>query len=83
MRRAYPATRDELSALTTTISLAFHDDPTWGWAFPEEARRQQQYSVFWRFMIDGALRYSWVLRTQAYEAVAVWIPPGGTASGGR
>jgi ribosomal protein S18 acetylase RimI-like enzyme len=72
------ATRAELDALTETISLAFHDDPTWSWAFPDEARRQEQYSVFWRFMIGCALRYPWVLRTPGYEAVAVWIPPGGT-----
>ena len=68
----------ELDGLTTTISLAFHDDPTWSWAFPDAARRQEQYSVFWRFVIAGALRYPWVLRTAGYEAVAVWIPPGGT-----
>ena len=29
-------------------------------------------------MIQGALRYPWVLCTEGYEAVAVWIPPGGT-----
>ena len=72
------ATRAELDGLTETISRAFHDDPTWSWAFPDEARREEQYAVFWRFMIEGALRYPWVLRTAGYEAVAVWIPPGGT-----
>lgn len=72
------ATRTELDGLTETISRAFHDDPTWSWAFPDEARREEQYAVFWRFMIEGALRYPWVLRTAGYEAVAVWIPPGGT-----
>ena len=29
-------------------------------------------------MVLGALRYPWVLMTPAAEAVAVWIPPGGT-----
>ena len=29
-------------------------------------------------MIGGALRYPWVLMTEACEAAAVWIPPGGT-----
>jgi GNAT superfamily N-acetyltransferase len=29
-------------------------------------------------MVDGALRYPWVWMTPAAEAVAVWIPPGGT-----
>ncbi len=72
------ATPSELPGLVETISLAFHDDPTWSWAFPDPSVRQQQYAVWWRFMIEGALRYPWVLRTDAYEAVAVWIPPGGT-----
>jgi len=64
--------------VTETISLAFHDDPTWSWAFPDPARRQEQYAVLWRFMVAGALRYPWVLMTEACEAAAVWIPPGGT-----
>jgi len=75
VRSASPA---ELSALTETISLAFNDDPTWSWAFPDPELRRRQMPVFWSFMIEGALRYSWVLCTERYEAVAVWIPPGGT-----
>jgi len=72
------ATRADLVAVTETISLAFHDDPTWSWAFPDPLRRQEQYAVFWRFIIAGALRYPWVLMTQGCEAASVWIPPGGT-----
>jgi ribosomal protein S18 acetylase RimI-like enzyme len=68
----------EIAAVTETISLAFHDDPTWSWAFPDPLTRQEHYTVFWRFMIEGALRYPWVLMTESCEAAAVWIPPGGT-----
>jgi ribosomal protein S18 acetylase RimI-like enzyme len=75
---ARPATGADLSAVAETVSLAFHDDPTWAWAFPDAAVRQQQYAVFWRFLIAGALRYPWVLMTDGCEAAAVWIPPGGT-----
>ena len=75
---ARAATLDDLPGLTTTTSLAFHDDPTWAWAFPEPPLRQARYAVFWRFIIAGALRYPWVLTTGAREAGAVWIPPGGT-----
>jgi ribosomal protein S18 acetylase RimI-like enzyme len=64
--------------VTETIALAFHDDSTWSWAFPDPARRRAQYVVFWRFMVAGALRYPWVLMTDACEVAAVWIPPGGT-----
>lgn len=70
------ATLADLPALTTTISLAFHDDPTWSWAFPDPVRRQEQYATFWGFMITASLRYPWVLMTESCEAAAVWIPPG-------
>jgi ribosomal protein S18 acetylase RimI-like enzyme len=72
------ATTADLPAVTETISLAFHEDPTWSWAFPDSLRRQDQYAMFWRFMIAGALRYPWVLMTEGCEAASVWIPPGGT-----
>jgi len=73
-----PATADDLSSVTETISLAFHEDPAWSWAFPDVVHRQEQYAVFWRFVIAAALRYPWVLMTEGCEAAAVWIPPGGT-----
>lgn len=75
---ARSATAADLAAVTETIALAFHDDPTWSWAFPDPLRRQDQYASFWRFMVAGALRYPWVLMTEGCEAAAVWIPPGGT-----
>lgn len=72
------ATWADLTPVTETISLAFHHDPTWSWAFPDPARRQAQYAVFWRLMVAGALRYPWVLTTEGCEAASVWLPPGGT-----
>jgi ribosomal protein S18 acetylase RimI-like enzyme len=68
----------ELAAVTETISLAFHEDPTWSWAFPDASRRQEQYAVFWRLLIAAARRYPWVLFTDGCAAAAVWIPAGGT-----
>jgi GNAT superfamily N-acetyltransferase len=73
-----PATLADLPAVTETISLAFHDDPTWTWGFPDAESRQAGYAAFWGFLIKGALRYPWVRVTESCEAVAVWIPPGGT-----
>ena len=75
---ARSATWVDLTAVTETISLAFHDDPTWSWAFPDPVCRQEYYAVFWRVLVGGALRYPWVLMTNTCEAAAVWIPPGGT-----
>jgi len=56
------------------IASAFGSDPTWSWAFPDPAARRR----WWQFCIGGALRYPWVLHTAGFEAVSVWIPPGGT-----
>ena len=72
------ATGADLTSVTETIALAFQDDPTWSWAFPDPLKRQAQYAVFWRFLIAGALRYPWVLMTEGGEAASVWIPPGGS-----
>jgi GNAT superfamily N-acetyltransferase len=72
------ATRADLPAVIETISRAFHDDPTWSWAFPDPLRRQEQYAVFWRLMVAGALRYPWVRMAEGCEAASVWIPPGGS-----
>ena len=40
------ATWADLTPVTETISLAFHDDPTWSWAFPDRivARRNTRCS---------------------------------------
>jgi GNAT superfamily N-acetyltransferase len=66
------------AAVTRIICRAFHEDPTWSWAFPDPDRRQEQYAVFWEFLIVGAMRYPWVFMTAGGESASVWIPPGGT-----
>lgn len=67
------ATAAEFSRVTDVVSEAFHDDPTWSWAFPDPAARRQ----WWTFCIQEALRYPWTFKTEAYEAVSMWIPPDG------
>jgi GNAT superfamily N-acetyltransferase len=72
------ATWADVPAITETISLAFHDDPTWSWAFPDETRRQEQFAVWWRLLIEAALRFPKpaVYLTDGAEAAAIWLPPG-------
>jgi GNAT superfamily N-acetyltransferase len=76
--RVRVATPADVPAITETISLAFHDDPTWSWAFPDDARRQAQYAIWWRLLIEGAMRFEHpaVFVTEGIEAAAVWLPPG-------
>jgi GNAT superfamily N-acetyltransferase len=72
------ATPADVPAITETISLAFQNDPTWSWAFPDEARRQEQFAVWWRFLIESAMRFEEpaVFVTEGIEAAAIWLPPG-------
>jgi GNAT superfamily N-acetyltransferase len=55
---------------------AFHDDPTWAYAFPDVATRREHHRWMWSMFIDGATAYPWVWLTQDEASVAVWLPPG-------
>ena len=68
------ATAADLDGATRTLSAAFEDDPLWNWAIPDP----DKLAVWWRFLIDSALRYPWVWISGGYAAVSVWIPPGGS-----
>lgn len=70
------ATSDDIDAVVETISTAFHNDPVWSWEFPDAARRQEQYTEFWRPFVAGAIAHPWVFVTDGCEAAALWIPPG-------
>jgi GNAT superfamily N-acetyltransferase len=72
------ARHEDIPAIVETISLAFHDDPTWSWAFPEQAERQRQYAAWWGFLIEAAMRFEppAVFVTDRMEAAAIWFPPG-------
>jgi GNAT superfamily N-acetyltransferase len=69
-----PAAPDDEPRVVEAIAQAFLHDPTWAWAFPDPAARRQ----WWQICTHEAIRYPWVLRTQDFEAVSVWIPPEGT-----
>jgi GNAT superfamily N-acetyltransferase len=68
------ATVADAPMVIDTIANAFLNDPTWSWAIPDPAKRRG----LWKPYIDGALRYSWVYKTNGFETVSVWIPPQGT-----
>ena len=72
------ATRDEAGTVTELVVGAFHDDPTWAWAFPDPKARREQHRAFWRLFVEGALRYPWVWLAAGDVATSIWIPPGGT-----
>lgn len=72
------ATASDIEPIVSTITTAFFNDPLWGPAFPDEPLRAEQAAILWRLCATSALRYPWTLVTAGAEAVAVWIPPGGT-----
>lgn len=73
MSNARLATSSDSDGLTTTLTAAFERDPLWSWAFPDP----RDLAVWWRFVIESALRYPCVWIAGDYAAAAVWIPPGG------
>jgi ribosomal protein S18 acetylase RimI-like enzyme len=74
-RVASPHDRDVVVAILVS---AFHDDPTWSWAFPDPSLRAEQHRRLWRLFVEGAMRYPWVWLTPGNTATSVWIPPNGT-----
>jgi hypothetical protein len=72
-----PARADELDDVVETLVSAFFDDPLWSWAFPDPTLRRDQHRWMWRLCTASSLRQSGVWTTPGYEAVTVWIPPGG------
>jgi ribosomal protein S18 acetylase RimI-like enzyme len=71
-RVASPQDRDDVVSI---LVGAFHDDPTWSWAFPDPSLRAGQLSRLWGMFVDGAMRFPWVWLSQANTATSVWIPP--------
>jgi GNAT superfamily N-acetyltransferase len=67
------ARASDVDGLTETLSAAFETDPLWSWALPE----RKDLAVWWRFLIQSALRYPWVWIRGEYAAASVWIPPDG------
>jgi GNAT superfamily N-acetyltransferase len=73
LRRVTAARAEEVTEL---FSLAFHDDPTWSWAFPDPERRMEHLRAWWGLHVHSALPYGWVWVTEDGGAASVWVPPG-------
>jgi GNAT superfamily N-acetyltransferase len=70
------ATAADAAAIVATLSRAFHADPLWSWAFPDEAKRLAQYAAFFSLFVESAIPNGWVWTSDQAAAVAVWTPPG-------
>jgi GNAT superfamily N-acetyltransferase len=62
--------------VTELFVLAFYEDPTWSWAFPDPEKRVEQHRALWSLYLHSALSYGWVWMTEDGGAASLWIPPG-------
>jgi len=66
----------ESEQVTELFTLAFDDDPTWGWAFPDPEKRMAHHRIWWGLYMHSALQYGCVWMTEDGGAASLWIPPG-------
>jgi GNAT superfamily N-acetyltransferase len=69
-------TEAEAAQVTEIFTLAFHDDPTWSWAFPDAESRLEQHRRWWSLYVHSALPHERVWLADDGAAASVWIPPG-------
>ena len=69
-------TESDVEHVTELFALAFSDDPTWSWAFPEPGTRKEHLRAWWGLFMNSAVPYGWVWMTGDGGAAALWIPPG-------
>jgi GNAT superfamily N-acetyltransferase len=68
-------TAAEADFVTQLFTLAFFDDPTWGWAFPDPQKRMEQHRLWWGLYMHSALPHGFVWMTDDGGAASLWIPP--------
>jgi GNAT superfamily N-acetyltransferase len=66
------AVATDLERAVATVTAAFASDPVWSWAFGDS----DELELWWRLLMENALRNSWISALGDYVAVSVWIPPG-------
>jgi GNAT superfamily N-acetyltransferase len=69
-------TEAEADQVTEIFTLAFYDDPTWSWAFPDPEKRLDQHRAWWSLYVHSAVPHGWVWMTDDGGAAAAWVPPG-------
>ena len=68
-------TETEAAGVIELFTLAFYDDPTWSWAFPDPDKRMDHHRSLWGLFMHSAVPYGSVWMTDDGGAAALWIPP--------
>jgi GNAT superfamily N-acetyltransferase len=71
-----PATALEADHVINLLALAFYDDPTWAWAFPNPEKRREQHRLWWGLYVSSGVAHGSVWITDDVGAASLWIPPG-------
>ncbi len=74
--RIRPVTEEDAEQVTELLALAFFNDPTWSWAFPDASTRMDHQRAWWGLCVHSAVPYGWSWMTDDGGAAAIWIPAG-------
>ena len=65
---------------STRSAVAFHDDPVWSWAFPDDERRPAAVPALVAAVRGECVPHGFTWMAERAETVAVWAPPNGFRS---
>jgi GNAT superfamily N-acetyltransferase len=74
--RPRKATAADLPDVTSTLALAFHDDPVVTWIIDDGSRRRQLLPGFFGAVAESYLAYDETYAVDEGVSAAVWAPPG-------
>jgi ribosomal protein S18 acetylase RimI-like enzyme len=66
----------DLARVALALSLAFQDDPVFGWGLPDPDRRREVLPGFFTVFASAFQRHGHVYRTADGMGAALWVPPG-------
>ena len=69
-------TEADLAAVTSTLDVAFFDDPVLCWWIPEDHRRRDILPAFFRLIVEVHFPLGAIYGSDEMNATAVWVPPG-------
>jgi GNAT superfamily N-acetyltransferase len=64
-----------IDSVTACITYAFSTDPLWSVALVGGDGRTDHHEAYWRFFVEGAMRFGTVHQWDSGAAVSVWVPP--------
>ncbi len=70
------AAPEDRQTIAATLTAAFHDDPVFGWFFPDADTRRTKMPELFARLYDVDMRFGSVVRSPGGEATSFWRAPG-------